>query len=96
LARVAGGWINLSNIALPAWSRDPEDDKFIHTALESGSRWLISGDHDLLDLSAVEGVQILSPTRALRALCKPSRFSQGKVPEAPGALLLAEPRRSGD
>lgn len=60
--------VTLSSDNLPAWSRDPDDDKFIHTALASGSRWLISGDRDLLDLSAVQGVQILSPSGPLRVL----------------------------
>lgn len=61
-------WVTLPSGTLPAWRRDPDDDKFIHTALESGSRWLISGDRDLLDLSEIQRVQILSPAQALQEL----------------------------
>lgn len=61
-------WITLPSGTLPACSRDPDDDKFIHTALKSGSRWLISGDRELLDFSEIQGVQILSSARALRGL----------------------------
>src|SRR5699024_550026 len=42
-----------------SWSRDPDDDKFIHTALTAAANWLISGDGDLLVLSSVNGLSIL-------------------------------------
>src|SRR3989338_99194 len=31
---------------LKKFSRDPDDDKFIHCAIESGADYLVSGDHD--------------------------------------------------
>ncbi|MDP1902270.1 MAG: putative toxin-antitoxin system toxin component, PIN family [Rubrivivax sp.] len=49
-------------------SRDPDDDKFVHLALASQARWLISGDRDLLDLPAMEGFLVLTPAEALRRL----------------------------
>ena len=48
--------------------RDPDDDKFLHTALAAGARWLIRGDADLLVLAdawAASGVRIVSPAAAL-------------------------------
>lgn len=61
-------WVVLPRGSLPTWSRDPDDDKFIHTARAGDPRWLVSGDRDLLDLSTVEGIRILSPNRALQLL----------------------------
>lgn len=49
-------------------SRDVDDDKFIHAALAASASWLISGDDDLLELSAVNGLSILSPAKALQEL----------------------------
>jgi putative PIN family toxin of toxin-antitoxin system len=47
----------------PAWSRDPDDDKFIATALQA-SAVLVSGDQDLLTANAPQGLRILSPAQA--------------------------------
>ena len=40
--------------------RDPDDDKFISCALDSGSLYIVSGDKDLLDLKQVEGISIIT------------------------------------
>ena len=50
------------------FSRDPDDDKFIHAALAAQARWLVTGDSDPLTLGAVEGVVIVTPAQALRQL----------------------------
>jgi len=42
-------------------SRDPDDDKFLACALAAGADCVVSGDRDLLDLSAYEGIVVLSP-----------------------------------
>lgn len=42
------------------YSRDPDDDKFIHCALASKSIYVVSGDQDLLVLEGVEGVEIIT------------------------------------
>ena len=47
------------------FSRDADDDIFIHTALAADARWLVSGDDDLLVLGEVEAVRILTPRAAL-------------------------------
>lgn len=48
------------------FSRDPDDDKFIHLALAARAVAIVSGDDDLLQLQQVEGVAMLSPAQALR------------------------------
>ena len=42
-------------------SRDPDDDKFIETALTGHADYIISGDKDLLVLGAYQGIKILKP-----------------------------------
>ena len=42
--------------------RDPDDDKLLETALMGGADCLVSGDGDLLDMSAFQNIPILSPT----------------------------------
>ena len=44
-------------------SRDKTDDKFIALAIDSGATLLISGDPDLKDVQAYEGIEILSPAQ---------------------------------
>lgn len=48
--------------------RDPEDDKFLAAAVESGARYLVSGDRDLLDLKSFRGVEIVTPGVFLKVL----------------------------
>lgn len=40
---------------------DPDDDKFLACALDSGSRLIVSGDKHLLDVDGYQGVEILKP-----------------------------------
>jgi len=62
----AAQWVDLPTAAIPAYSRDPGDDVFLHTALHGKAEWLISGDKDLLELPPADrGFQILSPAQAL-------------------------------
>lgn len=49
------------------WSRDPDDDKFIATALQVPGAVLVSGDQDLLTVQAPAGLRILTPTQAINA-----------------------------
>jgi putative PIN family toxin of toxin-antitoxin system len=46
------------------FSRDADDDKFVHAALAAQAAWLISGDRDLLDLREVQGVAMLTAAEA--------------------------------
>lgn len=41
--------------------RDPDDDRFVACAVAAEAQFLVSGDQDLLALSDVMGVTILSP-----------------------------------
>ncbi|VFR31988.1 hypothetical protein ANK1_4051 [plant metagenome] len=58
-------WVTLPSPAGAAYSRDSNDDVFIHTALHGKVEWLVTGDRDLLDLSPGLGFEILSPAHAL-------------------------------
>ena len=40
--------------------RDPDDDKFIGCAVDAKALYIVSGDKDLLDLQAFDGVQIVT------------------------------------
>ena len=65
----AAFWVNVPPlVAARAYSRDADDDKFIHTALAAQVVWLVTGDKDLLVLAETMlplGVRILSPSDAL-------------------------------
>jgi uncharacterized protein len=71
-ARAAALWIAI-DLPTPTqkFSRDADDDKFIHTAMQSRALWLVTGDQDLLSLQSTNqaenllGIQIVSPAQAL-------------------------------
>lgn len=48
--------------------RDPDDDKFLETAVDGRADRLVSGDADLLALGSIEGVAIVNPAGFLREL----------------------------
>ena len=59
-------WVDLPAPPRPAYSRDPDDDVFLHTAQQGKVQWLVSGDKDLLELPPTDwGFEILSPAQAL-------------------------------
>ena len=60
-------WVEISP-EQKGWSRDPDDDKFIATALQVPSAVLVSGDRDLLDAVAPAGLQILTAAQACQGL----------------------------
>jgi len=53
------------DIAARRFSRDLDDDKFIHAALASGARWLVTGDADLLSINCDIGISIVTAAIAL-------------------------------
>lgn len=61
-------WVDVPpELAAQTFSRDPDDDKFIHTALAAQVPWLVTGDGDLLDLQGsplLTGLRILKPSDA--------------------------------
>lgn len=52
--------------------RDPDDVKFLACAISAGTRWLVSGDDDLLSLGKVNSVEIVSVTNFLHHLKRKS------------------------
>lgn len=65
----AAVWVEVSaQISARAYSRDPQDDAFIHAAMAAGATRLITGDEDLLILHPLEGLHILTPRAALTEL----------------------------
>ncbi len=67
-AKAVAHWVEIPhNIASQRFSRDVNDDKFIHAAIASSATWLITGDQDLLVLGTVSGVHILTPTETLQS-----------------------------
>ena len=46
-------------------SRDPDDNKFIETAVIGNCDYIISGDKDLLTLKSYDQIKIVSPTEFL-------------------------------
>lgn len=47
------------DLVLSGVCRDPKDDPFIACALEGEAAYLVTGDRDLLDLDAYEGVTMI-------------------------------------
>ncbi|HTP64830.1 MAG TPA: putative toxin-antitoxin system toxin component, PIN family [Geobacteraceae bacterium] len=45
--------------------RDPDDDRFLAAAVNSGAKWVVTGDRDLLCLEAYRGVSIVTPQKFL-------------------------------
>ena len=59
-------WVELGPYSV--YCRDPDDDKFIATALQAQAHWLVSGDRDLLEAGPQPNLLVLSPTHALERL----------------------------
>lgn len=57
-------WVDLPPRPWQAYCRDPDDDVMVHTALVGRARWLISGDADLLEMPAIDGLQVITPAQA--------------------------------
>jgi putative PIN family toxin of toxin-antitoxin system len=53
---------------IPPLSSDPDDDKYVAAALEGRATFVVTGDPDLLDLRAHEGVRMVSPRAFLDLL----------------------------
>lgn len=59
-------WVEVpAAVAEQPYSRDPDDDAFVHAALVSKVPWLVTGDQDLLSMPALAGLQVLTPAVAL-------------------------------
>lgn len=49
---------------------DPDDDKFVETALVAGAPWLVSGDKHLLRLGEYRGIKVISARAFLDLLAE--------------------------
>ena len=47
--------------AIPPYTRDPKDDKFIACALAGAVRYIVSVDEDLLAFEALENIRVVAP-----------------------------------
>ena len=56
--------------ALHVIKDDPEDDKFVETALVAGASWLVSGDKHLLRLGEYRGIKVISARTFLDMLAE--------------------------
>ena len=65
-ANAVAHWVDIpADLATQTYSRDPDDDKFIHTALVASAAWLVTGDQDLLVIEMPLPVRILTVGEAL-------------------------------
>jgi uncharacterized protein len=65
-ANAVAHWVDIpADLATKTYSRDPDDDKFIHTALAASAAWLVTGDQDLLVIETALPVRILTAGEAL-------------------------------
>jgi putative PIN family toxin of toxin-antitoxin system len=65
-ANAVAHWVDIPNeLAAQTYSRDPDDDKFIHTAVAASAAWLVTGDQDLLVIETPLPVRILTAGEAL-------------------------------
>lgn len=53
---------------IPLASRDPKDNKFLATAIEAKSDYLVTEDNDLLDLKVFQGIKIVTAETFLQIL----------------------------
>ena len=63
LADVVAGKHELSGV-----SRDPDDDKYLATAIEGRATFVVTGDRDLLDMREHNGVRIVNARQFLEVL----------------------------
>ena len=68
------GYTGLTTLIAPAEIsptvlNDPDDDHVLACAVAAKADLIVSGDSDLLDLKAYQGIPIETPAEALRQIC---------------------------
>jgi putative PIN family toxin of toxin-antitoxin system len=68
------GYTGLTTLIAPAEIsptvlNDPDDDHVLACAVAAKADLIVSGDSDLLDLKAYQGIPIETPAEALRRIC---------------------------
>ena len=66
IAILTPGELELSIIA-----DDPADNRYLECAVEGNVGYIVSGDHNLLDLGSYQGIQIVTPRQFLDVLHNP-------------------------
>ncbi|MGD0406018.1 MAG: putative toxin-antitoxin system toxin component, PIN family [Candidatus Bathyarchaeia archaeon] len=82
------------NYRKPIVEDDPDDDIFVHAALSSQSRIIVSGDKHLLKLKEVMGIYIVNPTELLKLielLEEKKKPSLTHFPKHPRLATIGEP-----
>ena len=65
-ANAVAHWVDIpADLAAKTYSRNPDADKFIHTALAASAAWLVTGDQDLLVIETPLPVRILTAGEVL-------------------------------
>ncbi|MCZ0942870.1 MAG: putative toxin-antitoxin system toxin component, PIN family [Gammaproteobacteria bacterium] len=59
-------WVSITNAKMGC--RDPDDDKFLETALMGNADCIVTGDRDVLDMPAFHSISILAPSEFLSRL----------------------------
>jgi predicted nucleic acid-binding protein len=52
---------------------DPADNTVLEAAVEGQADFVVSGDHDLLDIGSYEGIEIVTPARFTTILASSSQ-----------------------
>lgn len=64
--KAAAVWVEVpAEIAAQSFSRDRDDDAFLHAALVAQAAWLVTGDQDLLTVLAMPELPRLTPAAAM-------------------------------
>lgn len=61
-----------AELVLTAVPQDPADNRYLECALEAEADYLVTGDHQLLEVDAPGGIEVLPP-RAFLSLLRPPR-----------------------
>lgn len=65
--RLDAEMVGLGNYTISI-SRDPDDNKFIETAVAGNCQYIVSGDKDLLEIKAYQDVRIVTPAAFLQLI----------------------------
>ena len=57
-----------STSTLKVIESDPDDDKFLHAAIQGKADFIVSGDKHLLNLRAFQGIPIITPRQFIETL----------------------------
>jgi len=59
--------------------RDPDDNKFLECAVTGGTKYLVTGDRDLLELDSYRGISIVTAGEFLNRMANVGRGPSGGI-----------------